>query len=89
MTTCTCPDCGAHYSGSQRSGGHCRARYGGCCRTFANEASADKHRVGPMGFKTCITDLAAAGFRDTPRGWTIYPPMPNRVQWGLTWEVAK
>lgn len=76
----TCPDCGLLYSGAQGSGGHCRARYGGCCQTFANETSADKHLVGPMGSKKCITDLSGAGFRESKRGWTIYDPMPNSVR---------
>lgn len=69
---CTCPDCGATYSGS--GGGHCRS---GCHRTFTSDAAASKHRVGPYDDRRCLDVTTTEGWRETPRGWTPYAEMPR------------
>jgi len=74
---CVCPECGAEYSGSQGSGGHCRD---GCHLTFANEGSGRAHMVGPYeprSQRRCLTveEMLEKDWRLTDRGWTKYPPM--------------
>lgn len=76
---CTCPRCGAKYSGADRRGGHCAA----CCTTFTSQTSFDAHRYGPYdGDRKCMTqqEMEQAGFRDTDRGWTNSPPMPDHLK---------
>ncbi len=70
---CQCPDCGATYSGAQRSGGHCRD---GCHRTFRSQSAFDAHRTGPYSNRSCIDVTATEGWRNTDRGWTDQPEMP-------------
>lgn len=87
--TPTCPECGQRYDGRQRSGGHCRGgRYGGCCQTFANNASADAHRVGPYeprNARRCLTpqEMLDKGWRLTDRGWNKSKPMSDEVRTAL------
>jgi hypothetical protein len=74
----TCPDCGQQYRGNI-GGGHCRAYYGGCCQTFANNETGDAHRVGPYeprGARRCLTpqEMLDKGWRLTAHGWTKFPP---------------
>jgi hypothetical protein len=73
-----CHICGNEYHGGER-GGHCRGgKYGGCCQTFSNDATGDKHR--PVG-GPCLTpaEMTALGWRETPRGWTHWPPMTDEA----------
>lgn len=77
----TCPDCGQIYS--PRGGGHCRARYGGCCQTFSNDQTGDKHRTVASGRCMTMDEMAEKGWRLTPRGWTHYPPRPTD-----TWDAS-
>lgn len=73
--TCTCPDCGATYSGT--GGGHCRS---GCHRTFTSDRAAEAHRVGEFGVgRHCIDVATTEGWRETSRGWTNRPEMPRAV----------
>jgi hypothetical protein len=77
----TCPECGARYS--PRSGGHCRGgAYGGCCQSFAGDAVAGSHRVGPYDppdARRCLTpqEMQAKGWHLGKRGWSMSAPMPE------------
>lgn len=79
----TCPECGIEYS--PNGGGHCRGgAYGGCCRTFTSDSSADAHRIGPHdrrdGIRRCLTDEEMVlPWRLTPRGWTNSKPMDEET----------
>lgn len=68
----TCPDCGQTYL---PEAGHCRGgRWGGCCRSFANNARNhdDPHRTGDHNTtRRCMTDseLLAAGWEQAGHLW--------------------
>ena len=76
---CLCPDCGQRYSGSDRSGGHCRGRFGGCCQSFRSNYAASKHRTGPHqdGQRRCFTEdelLPKGWSKDEQGAWRTAPP---------------
>jgi len=86
--TCTCPGCGARYTGT--GGGHCMA----CHRTFTSVAAADRHRVGGYDDRRCVDLLHdirtrpdgstwQVPWRVTARGWTPTKPRPDGT-WGTT-----
>jgi hypothetical protein len=81
----TCPQCHQVYSGTDRSGGHCRAPLPGgglCCLSFGSETAGVKHRVpsGAPGRYRCLTpaELTAKGWTQDDRGaWRTPPPKNN------------
>lgn len=77
--SCQCPDCGETYGGGQGTGGHCRSRYGGCCRTFRSQSAYDAHLIN---FRCGIDVRNAPKWRETDRGWTNSTQMPREA---MTW----
>lgn len=79
---CVCPECKAVYSGTDKSGGHCRGGiYGGCCQSFASQHAADKHfvfaRDGLGLLIRCRTpeEMRAKGWTcDETGAWRTPPP---------------
>jgi hypothetical protein len=81
-----CHICGGTFSGTDRSGGHCRAPLPDgslCCQSFASQHAADKHRVGPYdppGQRWCLTpdEMRSEGWQQDERGaWRTAPPTNN------------
>lgn len=79
-----CPNCRTTYPAN--GGGHCRGgqypgggTLPGCCQTFSNDETGDRHR--PLG-GPCLTpqQMLAKGWRLTPRGWTHHAaPTPEEL----------
>lgn len=75
MSVLTCGDCGSRY---RPTVGHCRGGvYDGCCSSFGDMLSADRHRVGSLsdGTRRCLTvaERLGAGWVQDEHGVWSHP----------------